>query len=347
MVWPGLTVVLGGLAFAVSAAAVSDQKHATGDFWQGPRTLGAWAQPAFSSGFDALAIFATLIVAVAAMTGFSGDWSGLASRARGMFLTLTTLAVVILLGLATLTPSVIVASPGTASQSLLLWLVGWGVTLVTLAIAEVLPLRSQVIVARVRALRADRAAEHAGYVLPDRDAPPPPRPNAALLAVFGAPTTLWIVFSTMVAMSAPDPGRFAVVFALLGYGGLISLFGWMAGCDASASRLSRVASRALVVGGVIVSATFGYAISSVSGALSIGLYLMGAISLLLALPLSLTRRLPFVGTVQRWRTYSALHLIHARSQSLSEEWARYHRSSRRRPTFWSRAMSAWEGRSTP
>ena len=260
LVWPVSTVLFGGLAMLLASAVSSERARTTDDLWNAIRTLGRWAEPAFSSGFDALAVFGTIVVAVAAITGFSGDWSGLIARARSLLSALTVLASILLLGLATLTPAVIVASPETSSETILLWLAGWGVMLVTLAISEVMPLRSQVVLARVRAVRAERRAERAGYDLPPRHASPPARPTGALITLLAAPVVLWVIFSTSVAATMHVSERTAVLFVFVGYGGLITLIGWWAGNDATAPRLSRVFAVFIVTTGVIM--TFALALSS-------------------------------------------------------------------------------------
>lgn len=329
--WPVATVVFGGLPFFVVGVASIGALHPA-DASDPIRTLGLWAEPAFASGFDALAVFGTLIVAVAAITGFSGDWSRLTGRARNLFSTLTGLAALLLLALASLTPVVIAASPGTSSHTVLLWLAGWGVMLVTLAISEVLPLRSQVAIARARALRAERRVEKVGYSLPSRDELPPARPTGALIALFGVPTGLWVMFSAGVAVAMNGSPRLGALFAFFGYGVLITIYGWTMRSDASSPGPWRAAAFALTVCGIVVTFAFAFASATVSGVMSVGLWMMGGVSLTLVLPLSVTRRIPVLRQVQAWRTFFSLQLLRERSEFLRRQWQRRVTPRKERPT---------------
>ncbi|WZH38417.1 MAG: hypothetical protein PIR02_07040 [Microbacterium enclense] len=340
ILWPAATAMLGGLPFLL-ASALSNGRNRTGDdFWEPIRAIGQWAQPAFSTGFDTLALFGALVALIGAITGFSGDWSRLTRRARNLFSALTTLAAVLLLALANLTPSVIATSPGSSSQTIVLWAAAWGVMLVTLAVSEVLPLRKQVALARLRALRAAERVTRIGYGLPPDDAPPVRFPAGSFLALFGVPIAAWSVFCIVVASEMNAPVSIGALFVALGYGGFISLVGWVLRSDATSTTLPRTVSLIAIVLGILVSVIFGIVSAPVSGAISIGLFVAAAASLVLLLPETVTRRLPVLGRVQRWRTLQSLQSLRTRSKTMQERW-RARRPTTDRPPLWRRLIRAF------
>lgn len=344
IIWPAITAMCGGLPFLLASALSTGRDRAVDDYWEPIRAIGQWAQPAFSTGFDALAVFGTLIVAIAAITGFSGDWSGLTRRARTHFSALTTLATFLLLGLATLTPSVIATSPGSSSQTIVLWAAAWAVMLVTLAVSEVLPFRKQVALARLRALRAQERATRIGYALPPDDAPSNRFPAGAFLMLFGVPIAAWSVFCLIVTTEMNAPASTGLLFVALGYGGFISLVGWVLRSDATATTLPRTVSLIASVSGILVTVTFGIVSVPVSGAISIGLFVVAAISLVLLLPETVTRRLPVLGRVQRWRTLQSLQTLRTRSKTMQARWrARRRAPNGDRPPLWNRLVRALVG----
>lgn len=334
-----LSVVLGGAPFFVALNLSSGANRVVDDFWTPIRAIGMWAEPAFSSGFDALAIFATVVVAVAAITGFSGDWSSLTPRAHSLFSALTAMAVAILLGMATVTPSVVAASPDSSSRTILLWLAAWAVMLVTLAVSEVRSFRSQVVLARLRALRAEQRVQHIGYDLPPRDAPTPARPLGSLVMLLGIPTILWLAFSAWVGASMNVPVSVAVLFTTLGFGGLIGLIVWTAGSDATAPPPASTFVRGGVIAGMVITVAFAISVFAFSTPIGAGLIVMTCASALLLLPLSVSRRIPVLRTVQEWQTFRSLRLVRTRSDDMREQWASARRTQRTpRPPRWKRVL---------
>jgi len=341
LLWPIATVMLGGVPFLLASALSSGRTRVIGNFWEPIYALGQWAEPAFASGFDALAVFTTLLVAIAAITGFSGDWSALPVRARSHFSALVVLAVALLVSLATLTPAVIATAPGTSSRAALLWLAAWGVMLVTLAIAEVLPFRSQVVLARLRALRAEQRVKEVGYDLPPHDASLPAWPIAALATLFGVPVVAWVLFSTCVAVISGFPLPNGGLFVALGYGGFISLVGWMLRSNASASSASRMGALLVIATGIGITITFAITIAAVSAAVAWGLAVVACASAVLLLPVSVTRSVPLLRIVQRWRTFQSLGSLRARSRDMAATWRATRAGARAtRTPRWKEALRA-------
>ncbi len=136
LAWPVLSLTL-SIGIGVLTGAFLTPADSFGSFLEDLRQVGDWAAPALGLGFETLGVTATLVVAIGAVTGFSGDWSGLRPGAKRILRPVTTAPIVLLALMGGFVIPVAVARPGDASALLAFWVLSGAVVTAGLSVLEV------------------------------------------------------------------------------------------------------------------------------------------------------------------------------------------------------------------
>ncbi|ALJ18803.1 hypothetical protein [Microbacterium sp. No. 7] len=241
LLWPFATVIFGSMPLFVPFVLSTGATPLVADYGGTVAGIGAWAAPAFAKGFDALGVLATLLVAVAAMRGFPGARLPLSDRSDVLIDTLATVSYVTLLLIGALVVPVLASSPGTASETLLLWVCAWGVMIIALGVGGSMSPREAYLRERARHARLLHG-------VPTTSAAPPTR-RALVLAVATAVSLPLLTWSACCVAVAVVDGRFwpHVPFLLvLAFGSYLALIGWFVLADRTSRPFDRIAATTLV-----------------------------------------------------------------------------------------------------
>ena len=307
--WPYIVISL-TVPWLVVALMTNDFGP-TGDFWAPVRTVGAWAMPVFDDAIGIAGVVATILVATAATTGFGGDWSAIAERARAPIQATLVLSLATLAAISSLSLPAIAADSAVLPRALVIAVAGWLISFVGVSIIAVATPEQQL--ARAKADLVDRRARVgrlAGNLAGDTDPTALRRAEAMAWAV---PVSSWVVAAVvplgLQLGGTAYLGQAMGIAAGLLLGQLLILIGWRASADRSARGAARWFIRVL-----LALPALGLATSVAIVLLPTALAWLGWVTIAFYVTLTtvlyvepLSRHVPWVRLIQDASTRRSLH----------------------------------------
>jgi len=195
------------------------------------RFVGTWAMPVFGVAFEALGVTATLFVAVAAVTRFTGNWSELDRDATRVLPVVILVPAILLTLLSAFVLPASVADPTQAPRLVAFWILAWAVTTSGISVFR-------------NETRQERIARNARALATAKQLPPtlrsaPPSRGAyvvALLASWALIPMLWIAWSAIATHLWSGGTQLFWSTATIGAAPLLTRIGWVALQDRTSSR---------------------------------------------------------------------------------------------------------------
>lgn len=294
--WPVLSLSL-SIGIGVLTGAFMTPDDPVGSFVDGLRGVGRWATPALDVGFETLGVTATLVVAIGAVTRFSGDWSELTHGAKRILRPVTTVPIALLALMGGFVIPVAVARPGDTSALLVFWGLSGAVVTAGLGVFEVESRQDHLV-------RREREYDKA-LLLPRRlrsAAPSRARYVLALLSSWLLLPGAWIAWCGLLNVSWQGGKAFFWSISALCLSLALTRIGWISLQDRTAPRSTKAFGYSVAGAGVLLSAIVGL-VFTVEGPLLIGIpfVVLATASAVMVSPRAAARIWPY-SVVMRWHT---------------------------------------------
>ncbi|KHK97619.1 hypothetical protein LK09_10420 [Microbacterium mangrovi] len=294
---------------------------ASRNLWEPLRAVGIWASPIYDDAFAVIGFIATVIVAVAAATGFSGDWSSLSRSARVPLQATLALCALVLLLLAEVGVPITIVDSTRLPTIILVFACGWIGSLVMLSVLAIATPEQRLLMAR-RDFAARRVRVHAwGYAVPTVRA----RVIRARAIVWGAPAVLWFAagFIPVFAIYGDTPYLmvpFTISLVLVLPIALL-VFGWAASADHSAGAAARFWTRAgFLVPALLLIVPIGWVlVRSPLGWMGWSAAAVSTCTVLALYPRAAARRIPWVRFAEAASTASGVRRAEAAYRAAREQ----------------------------
>lgn len=165
LVWPFTVTLLNLLVFiCVGVAALFGTRRVDLEtMWPLIHGIGTWASPFVTNAIPFASVIATLLIAVGAATGFSGDWRRIGLQARRQLGFAAVVALFTMVGMLAFALPVALVRPRRAPDLIVIFVVGWVTTLIGFAVSRVRTSEEWRRAARKDYKRRVRCAEKAGF----------------------------------------------------------------------------------------------------------------------------------------------------------------------------------------
>lgn len=230
LAWPALSVSI-SFAICVISALMTSPDDPLGAGLIAIPLVGAWAMPVFDVAFESLGVTATLFVAVAAVTRFTGNWSELDRDATRVIPVVILVPAILLTALSAFTLPASLADPSRAPRLVAFWILAWAVTTSGIDVSR--------IETKEERIERDASALAAAQRLPRALRCAPPARGAyvvALVASWVIIPTLWVVWSAIATHVWSGGAQLFWSTAIIGVGPLLARLGWVALQDRTGSR---------------------------------------------------------------------------------------------------------------